>query len=449
MSGARGNSPFQRFVYAVCLVIVGAVFYTSALGPADGDAALIATLGFLLLAGTLLSELVEMLGLPHLTGYLLAGILAGPHVLGIIDPPTVRRLAPVNTLALALIALAGGAELRADQLKSGLRSLIVATGVHSVAGTISAGLVFFALRPFIPFVRDMNGGALAAVALIWGVLAVSRSPSATLGILAQTRARGPVATFSLAFVMSSDVVVILLMALAMMIAKPLIEPGAPFSFSAFHALGHEMLGSVAIGTTLGLLLLIYLRLIGQQLLVVLVALGFGASEVLHYLRFDPLLTFLVAGFVVQNLSEQGAKFLHALEEMGAIVYVIFFASAGADLDVPLLVNLWPVALVLAFTRGLVTVGAARISSVLARDDEMLKRWSWAPLIAQAGLTQGLAGVVEREFPTFGPPFRALVMATLALNAIVGPIFFKLALDRAKEAKSALPSLSETAGEATS
>src|SRR5690606_33677286 len=140
--------------------------------------------------------------------------------------------------------------------------------------------------------RDMSDTAVAAVSLLWGVLAVSRSPSATLGILAQTRARGPVATFALAFVMSSDVVVILLMALAMMIAKPLLEPGAPLSFAAFHALGHEVIGSVSIGTTLGLLLIIYLRLIGQQLIVVLVALGFGASEVLHYLRFDPLLTFL-------------------------------------------------------------------------------------------------------------------------------------------------------------
>jgi len=443
-SSPRKKTLVDRLFYALCLLAVVGVFYAcSVLAPTHGDASLIGAMGFLLLAGTLLSELIELLGLPHLTGYLLAGVLAGPHVLNMIDVATVKRLAPVNTLALALIALAGGAELRLDQLRKGVRSLLVATGIHSTIGLLLGGGAFLAVRSFIPFARDMSLKSACAVSLIWGVLAVSRSPSATLGILAQTRARGSLATFALAFVMSSDVVVILLMALAMMVAKPLLLPGSALSFAAFHALGHEVAGSISIGTTLGLLLAIYLRLVGRQLIVVLVALGFGASEVLHYLRFDPLLTFLVAGFVVQNLSKQGDKFLHAIEDMGAIVYVVFFASAGADLDVPLIVELWPIALALAATRALATIGGARISSVIAKDEPKLRTWSWAPLIAQAGLTQGLAGLIEREFPTFGAPFRALVIATLAINAVIGPILFKLALDRSSETRSAVAPLPET------
>ncbi|MFO0742709.1 MAG: sodium:proton exchanger [Labilithrix sp.] len=420
------------------------VLYGVSRTPGKSDVTIIATLGFLLLAGTILAELVEVLSLPHLTGYLLAGIFAGPHVLQLIDPPTVTRLAPVNTLALALIALAGGAELDAAQVRQTIRSLLVATGIHTVAGTLLFSMVFFLLRPFIPFVRDMPTAGLVAVSLLWGVLAVSRSPSATLAILAQTRAKGPVAQFALAFIMSSDVVVILLMAFVSMAARSLLDPTAPLAFDAFRALGHEIVGSVAIGTTLGLLLIIYLRLMGTQLVVVLVALGFGATEVLNYLRFDPLLTFLVAGFIVQNLSGQGAKFLRAIEDMGAIVYVVFFASAGADLDVPLLVRLWPVALALALTRGIITWGCAHASSRVARDPQVLRSWGWTSLIAQAGLTQGLAGLVAREFPTFGPPLRGLVMATLAINAVIGPILFKLGLDRASETKAALPALVETA-----
>lgn len=438
----NGKTPLQRLIYAICLLPVIAVLWATSKSPLQSDAALITTLGFLLIAGTILAELVEILGIPHLTGYLLAGVFAGPHVLRVIDVVTVKRLAPVNTLALALIALAGGVELRWDHLKQGARSLAVATGIHSALGTIVCAGTFFVLRPFIPFVRDMTGTQLAAVALLWGVFAVSRSPSATLAILAQTRARGEVARFALAFVMSSDVVVILLMALATMIARPMLEPGAPFSLDAFRTLGHEVLGSVAIGTTLGLLLVLYLRVVGTQLVVVLVALGFGASEVLDYLRFDPLLTFLVAGFIVQNLSSQGPTFLRAIEDMGAIVYVVFFASAGADLDVPLLVALWPVALALAASRAAVTFGAARLSSAIAKDSPALSRWSWTSLIAQAGLTQGLAGLVAREFPSFGEPLRALVMATLAINAVIGPILFKLALDRASESRAAIPALAE-------
>jgi Kef-type K+ transport system membrane component KefB len=427
----------HRLAYAACLiVVVGLGWANSHFAAVGAYAGVEIALGLLLLTGTLLSELLEAVRLPHLTGYLLAGILVGPHVLGLVDAPTVAKLSPVNTLALAIIALAGGAELRIDQLRRGLRSLVIATGAHSLLGLALAVGSFFLIRELIPFTQGMVPSAALAVALLWGVLSVSRSPSATLGILSQTRARGPVASFTLAFVMSSDIVVVVLMALATLVARVLLDPNAALSFDAFRALGHEILGSVSIGTTLGLALIAYLRLVGKQLLVVFLAIGFGASEVLHYLSFDPLLTFLIAGFIVQNMSRQGETFLHALEGMGSTVYVVFFATAGADLDIPLLAELWKVAIVLALVRGLGTVVAARVSSKLARDEATLARWSWTGLIAQAGLTQGLAGAVARDFPTFGPPFRALVIATLAINAVVGPILFKLALDRARESKEA-------------
>lgn len=435
---SRSPKTFRdRLLAAIGLVFVFGVLYVGVrLAPGvRSEAALIAAIGFLLLAGTLTAQVIEPLGVPHLTGYLLAGIVAGPHVLALIDAPTVGRLAPVNTLALALIALAGGAELRIDQVRRGLKSLVVSTIVQSIAVSVLVGVSFALMRPLVPFASDLTLGGLAAVALMWGVVATSRSPSAMLAVLAQTRARGPLTSASLAFVMTSDVVVILLLAAAMTVARPLLSPGAPFSLHAFSALGHEIVGSIAIGTTLGLVLAAYLRIVGQQLLVVLVALGFGASEVLHYLQFDALLTFVVAGFVVQNLSKQGEKFLHAIEETGGVVYVLFFATAGAELDIPLLRNLWPLALMLAGVRAVTTYGAARLSSRIAKDEPVLRKWLWTALIAQAGLTQGLASVIEREYPSFGAPFRALVIANVALNAIVGPILFKRALDRAGESKS--------------
>jgi hypothetical protein len=94
-------------------------------------------------------------------------------------------------------------------------------------------------------------------------------------------------------------------------------------------------------------------------------------------------------------------------------------------------------------RAVITYGAARVASIVAKDSPLLRKWSWAPLVAQAGLTQGLANLIEREFPTFGGPFRALAYANIALNAIVGPILFKIALDRVKESKAPAASLSDT------
>ena len=227
---------------------------TRAVPEVNGGLGAVAAVGFLLLAGTLVSELVEAIGLPHLSGYIAAGVLAGPDVFRLLDHDVVERLSPVNTLALALIALAGGAELKVDLVLRGLRSLAWATLVQSFAVLIAMTGVFLALRPMIPFAHALTFSAAVGVALQWATLAITRSPSALLGILAQLRPRGPLTDFSLTFVMTSDVVVVVLMAAMLAVARPLVDPGATFTMQAFGALGHELLGSVALGTTLGLLL---------------------------------------------------------------------------------------------------------------------------------------------------------------------------------------------------
>jgi Kef-type K+ transport system membrane component KefB len=194
---------------------------------------------------------------------------------------------------------------------------------------------------------------------------------------------------------------------------------------------------------LGLLLGLYLRLVRGHLLLVLLAMGFGLTEGLRYLHFDPLLTFLIAGFVVTNLTGQGEKLLESVEHTGSVIFVVFFATAGAHLDIPLLKELWPVALALAGARAVLSIGAHYLGARVARDEAMVRRWGWGGLISQAGLTLGLSVVIEKSFPSFGPAFRSLVIATVAINEVIGPILFKLSLDRAGEsgrAANAFPSI---------
>lgn len=428
----------RRVIQVIALACVtGLLILAGRFVPvSNSSAGLAAALGLLLLAGVLCSEILDLFRLPHLTGYLAAGVLAGPQVLEFINHDTVEELSAVNTLALALIALAGGLELRVSTLREVARSLAFATLVQSTLVLAVTAAVFFALSPYISFTRGLSWTAAAGVALLWGVLAVSRSPSATLGILSQARAAGPLTRYSLSFVMSSDIVVVLLMAAAMGIARPLIVPGSGFSISTMFDLGRELYGSVAVGTTLGIVLSLYLRLVGRHLILALLLLGFGLSEGVRYLHLDPLLTFITAGFIVQNTSNGGDRLLHAIEETGAIVFVVFFATAGAHLDLRLLAQIWPIALTLAATRAVMTIAGQGISSRLAADGPLLRRWGWASLISQAGLTLGLSVVIQTAFPTLGAPFRSLVIATVAINEVVGPIVFKLALDRAKETGAA-------------
>jgi len=419
------------------------IFYvTRAVPEMHGSLWTIASIGFLLVAGTLTSELLGPLGLPHLTGYLLAGIAAGPHVLRLVDEHTVKSMSPVNTLALALIALAGGAELDLSALKQGAKSLGWAMVVQCLLVVIVLTAVFVAARPLLPFARTLPVTQVIAVGLLWGALGVTRSPSATLGILSQTRAHGPLARFTLGFVMVSDIVVVVLIATVLGCTRPLLDPSAAFSAQAFVQLGHELFGSVALGTTLGLVIAVYVRVVNRQMLVVLLVLGFGVSTVLDYLQFDALLTFMVAGFIVRNMSNQGKRFVEYIEQTGTVVYVVFFATAGADLDVPLLRLMWPVALLMAGSRAGVTWLGSMVSGRIAKDSPVIRKWGWSGLVSQAGLALGLSVVIAKDFPSFGPAFRSLAVATIAVNEMIGPILFKLALDRSGETShAAMPSLS--------
>ena len=392
----------------------------------------LAAVGFFLLAGTLAASLLEIVRLPHLTGFLLAGIVAGPYVLHAVDHQTVADLSVVNSLALSLIALAGGAELRLEALRRGFRSLVSATVVQNGLALLVIPATFVLARDLVPFTRGMPLPAVFAVALLWGVVAITRSPSAVMGILSQTRPAGRLTDFTVGFVMSSDVVVVVLLALVMTGVRPLLEPGATLSLAAFGDLGHELLGSVAIGTTVGLLLIAYLRFVGRQVLLVLLLLGLVVVDVIAYLRFEWLLTFLTAGFVVQNFSRQGEKLLHAIENTGEVVYVVFFATAGAHLDLPLLKTLWPAALLFFAVRAATALLGARLTARLAGDPPELRSWGWAGLVSQAGLALGIAGRMQGQFPAFGAQFGALAVAAVALNELVGPVLFKLALDRSGE-----------------
>jgi Kef-type K+ transport system membrane component KefB len=429
-----GDRLLEAVVVAVLLgLLISARRVFPVLGTGAGT---IASVGVLLMGGTVLANLLELVGLPHLTGYLLAGVAAGPYILGLVDHQSVEDLKPVNQLALSLIALAGGAELKVATLRSGFRSLAWATLWQNVLVMLVLAAIFIAARPLLPFLAGVPTLGVVGVGILWGVIAVTRSPSATLGILSQTRAKGPLANFTLNFVMSSDVVVVVLLALALTIARPLITPGASFSTSAFRELGKEVLGSISVGTSLGLLLAAYLRLLGGKgLVILLIALGLVFTELFDYLHFDWLLIFMAAGFVVQNLSKQGERFVLAIESMGEVVYVVFFGVAGAHLNLPLLGKLWPVALLFAASRGLTSVMAARVASRFAEDPPALRKWGWAGMVSQAGLALGIASNIQGEFPAFGAGLGALAVATVAMNEMVGPVLFKAALDRSGETAS--------------
>ena len=402
----------------------------------------IVAVGYLLYAGTLAANILEPLKLPHLTAYILVGVLGGPDCLALMDNRTLDVLNPISSLAISLIALAGGLELEFSELRHGIKGLIWANLANTIAVTLITAAGFFFLSRYLPFTHMMSVGTLVAVALIWGVLSASRSPSATLAILAQTRARGTLSRWTLQFVMSSDIVIVIAMTLVLAVARPYLVEGSEFSFTRLNVMAHELLGSVALGVTLGLLLAVYLRLGGKQFLLVLLILGFVATDLLSYIQFDSLLAFLVAGATVRNFSRNTREFRAAVFNTSGVVFVVFFGVAGAHLNLHLLRQVWGVTLAFFVIRLTASALAMRFANHRAGEPEIVKRWSWAPLVSQAGLTLALANSLAREFPVLGESLKSLIIATVAMNEFVGPILFKFALDKTGEARPRLRSWTE-------
>ncbi|MEM7589508.1 MAG: cation:proton antiporter, partial [Myxococcota bacterium] len=321
----------------------------------------LAALGFVLLAGMATGELVQLVGLPRLTGYMALGVLSGPFCFAFFGAEEVGSLSWMNELALGLIALTAGSELHVKQLVQGGRSLLWAVFFHALCIPVVMAGVFIALSPWLGLPAGLSFRSVVALSVVWGVLAMSKAPADTLAILKETGARHRFAQHVLGVVILIDVVVLILFDAAALFAKASLNPHTHVSLHHLMHLLVELGSSCAAGVTFGLVTAAWFWLTGDDLrlgVTFCVVSAFAVGAFCNYLHYDTLLVFMTAGFVVHNLSEQGIRLEHAIENLSFGVMILFFATAGASLNLEALVTLWPFALALASARVLVTFGAS-------------------------------------------------------------------------------------------
>ncbi|RKG70919.1 cation:proton antiporter domain-containing protein, partial [Corallococcus terminator] len=171
---------------------------------------------------------------------------------------------------------------------------------------------------------------------------------------------------------------------------------------------------------------LYMRGVNRELPLFIVGLSFAAAEGGARLHLSPLLVSLAAGALIANLDErEGRRIHHAIQQAGLPVFALFFAAAGAGLKLDALVTVGPAALLLVGLRGLAIWAACR--KFAPAGDPRLKRYLWMGLISQAGVTFGLAALVSRTFPTFGPQVEVLIVAMITAHELVGPVLTRRAL----------------------
>ena len=403
------------------------------------------TLGFTLLASHILGRLLSSLGLPLITGYLLAGIVLGPEGLGLVSLEVKNNLVTINQIALGLIALTAGGELALARLRPRLRAIGWVSSLQTLmVFTLTAGgLIGFELvsRRFeTPSLlrQGLDLQHVLAMGLILGLVATANSPASTVAVINEMRARGPFTTLAIGTTVVKDVVVILLMAVVLMISRGFVDSGDGLDPGLLGRIPLEVMVSLAVGAVLGMALILYLAKVNKEVALLLLAtviLGIevvGFVEARFHLHLHFLLIFIAAGFVVENASARGEVMIQGLERSSLPIYVIFFTFSGVGLDLDSLRRLWPIAVGFVLWRALLLRASTHIGARLAGEDRNTRQLSWTAFIAQAGISLGLAELVAQQFPHMGNQIRTFVLAVVAVNQLVGPVLFGWALRRVGE-----------------
>lgn len=389
--------------------------------------------GFLLLTAFFTGRLLNRFGLPKLTGYILAGIITGPYLLGLVDQSMTAQLTLVGSAATAILALQAGAELSLREIRplfGTLRSL----ALYAVFGTMLAlALVLMLMRPMIPFLDALPLAAAFAVAATLGVAMSAQSPAVVMALIGETRADGMVSRTMLAMVVMADIAVIILYGIASSAATAVVRGNADPT-AAIATIAWEVFGSLGVGVCVGFVLSSFLLYIERGVGLFAVMLCFVVAEVGHAVHLDPLIIMLTTGVYVRNFTRADAhKLIDPFDAAAYPVYMVFFALAGAKLNLSTLLEFLLPVMMIVVARGASFYLGSRIACARSDADPTVRKFAWFGLVPQAGLALALAELVRRTFPEFGEAAFALVVGVVACNEMIAPVLLRIALLRSGEA----------------
>ena len=426
-----------RFFTLVAFIgITHVLGFLPAPGTSHGSATLF--LGFLLLSSDLAGRAARAVALPQITGYLVIGIVVGPYVLGILPRDVVEELRFVNGVALALIALSAGGELRIGTLRERIRSIGAITTFQIVfMFTLVAASVVLA-QGAIDFLRGGSPNVVLAVALLFGLVAVANSPATTIAVITEEKARGILTDTVLGVTVLKDVIILVLIAILIPFSATIIDPTGGFSLDAVWEILLGILGSLAMGVTLGWLVTVYLKRIRAYRILFVLGVAFMAVYLGERLHLEYILIAMAAGFFVQNFSRQGRRLLHALEANSLPIYALFFAVAGADLDITILRTSWVIATAIILTRVVALWVSTYLGARIVGDPPVIRQYAWMGFMAQAGVTLGIASLVRDNFPVWGDSVATVIIAMIAVNQLIGPPAFRWTLVKTGESHAPVP-----------
>jgi Kef-type K+ transport system membrane component KefB len=393
----------------------------------------LAALGVILLLALLAGHVAKYLRIPEVTGYILAGVLLGPAGLGLVSHDALESLRIFSEVALGLILFSIGAVFELVRFRRIGRRVATLTAVESLlAATFVAGGL-------------LASGQSVIVALLLGVIAMETAAASTLMVMRECNAEGPLADTLSGIIALNNIFCLsgfLMVTAGFDLHQATAQAGLGWDalYRSLYPLFWQLLGSVALGFVIGLMLAVWSSQVAEHgemliLLVGAILLAVGAAQLLE---LSPLLATLAVGATMVNLSSESRRVFDALSQTDPPLYAIFFVIAGADLNVGLLPSLGLVGLVYVVGRAGGKLLGTLIATRRVTTEPTVKRYLGFAMLSQAGLAVGLLLAVNRRFPELAPLVTTVVLAGVTIFELVGPLGARYALVRAGESRSQPP-----------
>ncbi len=400
------------------------------------------SLSVAMFAGLMMTRLLGKLKLPDVTSYLIAGVLIGPCCIGALHIPglgfgsaeELEGLNLISLVALGFIAFSIGNEFRLSQLRETGKQALVIGVLQAVAATL---LVDAALL-LVCLVAPQALSVPAAITL--GAIAAATAPAATLMVVRQYKAKGPLTDLLLPIVALDDAVGLVLFAVSFGIAKAL-SAGAVDLISIVVDPLIEILGSLLLGTLAGIALTELEKLFHSNTNRLAMTIGFVFVTVaLSMLRipagpvmisFSSLLVCMMMGSVFCNLCPLSEEIMSRADKWSAPLMVLFFVISGAELELGVFAkgSAVLIGLIYILTRSAGKYFGARESARLVHCSDNVIRYLGITLLPQAGVALGMC-VTAAKLPGDGPMIRNIVLFAVLIYELVGPLLTKWALTKA-------------------
>lgn len=382
-------------------------------------------IGLAMLAGLLLTKVTHMLHLPNVTAYLIAGLLIGPYVFNFVKSDTIESFEIITECALGFIAFSIGDEFKIENIKAVGKPVLTITFFES---TMAVGLVMCV---------TLACGYDPVICMVLGALAASTAPAATLLIVRQYKAQGPLTNHLLPVVAADDATGLIAYSICISIAKSMVQGVSTTVGSAILEPIFNVLISILVGAVLGFLLALTHRFFKSNanrisFCITFILIGVGIAD---YFNLSDLLLCMMLGAVYINIWENGESVLDGIEDWTYPLFMLFFVISGAQLDLSILPQVGVLGLIYVIVRFAGKFMGSFIGARISKCPKVVQQnIGWA-LMPQAGVAIGMATMALSELPhEYGQLIQTVILSATLIYEIIGPVTTKNALKRAGEIK---------------